>query len=364
MAVATRWSARVADSVLQRAPVVADRWDYQWGVLLKGIEDVADATGDGRYHTYIRENVDRFVGPDGAIATYRMEDFNLDMINAGKLLFALRDATGDPRYAAAIAVLREQLRRQPRTASGGFWHKAIYPHQMWLDGIYMAGPFLARDAIERRDANGVTDVVHQITLIYEHTRDEATGLLAHGWDESRAQGWADPRTGRSRSFWARAIGWYAMALVDVLELLPAGADVATLARILRSTLDAVARYQDKSGAWWQVLDQGDRPGNYLESSASCMFAYALAKGARLGHLGAEHRAVAARAYDAIVQRFVRVAPDGSIDVSGCCRGAGLSITPDRDGSFEYYAAQPAVTNDHKGVGAFLIASVEIERGAT
>jgi unsaturated rhamnogalacturonyl hydrolase len=362
VAVATRWSVRVADAVMAREPIVSDRWDYQWGVLLRGIEDVWRATGEDRYLSYIRANVDRFVGPDGTIATYRMDDFNIDMINAGKLLFALHSRTGDERYRRAIETLREQMRRQPRTASGGFWHKGIYPDQMWLDGVYMAAPFLAQYAATFGEADLFAEVVHQITLIHEHARDERSGLLAHGWDESGRQAWADPRTGRSRSFWARAIGWYAMALVDVLDLLPAAADRATVAAILRDTLDAVVRVQDRGGVWWQVMDQGDRAGNYLESSASCMFAYALAKGVRQGHLPEQRRAVAQRAYDAIVERFVEVRPDG-IDVTGCCRGAGLSITPDRDGSFEYYVAQPAVTNDHKGVGAFLLASVEIERGA-
>ena len=365
-AVATTWSRRTADAAIRRQAVVSERWDYQWGVLLKGIEAVWRATGDDRYLEHIRRNVDRFVAPSGEIATYTMADHNLDHVNPGKLLFALAATSGDARYARAASVLREQLRTQPRTPSGGFWHKRVYPDQMWLDGIYMGCPFYAEHAAGERAA--CDDIVHQITLIDAHTRDPKTGLLYHGWDESRHETWADPVTGRSRSFWARAIGWYAMALVDVLELLPDAGHRARVAAILRDTLDAIARVQDaRSGLWYQVLDQGDRDGNYLESSASCMFVYAFAKGARLGYLAPDRRGLASRAYDAVVERFVRIGADGDVAFEGTCRGAGLGPAPAgkpyRDGSFEYYVNEPVVTNDHKGVGAFLLASVELERAA-
>jgi len=366
-AVATTWSQRTADAAMRRQPVVSERWDYQWGVLLKGIEAVWRATGEARYLDFVRANVDRFVAPSGDIATYAMADHNIDHINPGKLLFALAETSRDPRYVRAADVLREQLRTQPRTASGGFWHKGWYRDQMWLDGIYMGCPFYAEHAMGSGDAEAFVDVVHQITLIFEHTRDPKSGLLYHGWDESRTEAWADPVTGCSRSFWARAIGWYAMALVDVLELLPDAGHRARVAAILRDTMAAVATVQDRSGLWYQVLDQGERAGNYLESSASCMFAYAVAKGARLGYLPPEQRALAAKAYDAIVERFVRIAADGDIAFEGTCRGAGLGPAPAgkpyRDGSFEYYVSEPVVANDHKGLGAFLLASVELERRA-
>jgi unsaturated rhamnogalacturonyl hydrolase len=366
-AVATTWSRRAADAAMRRQPVVSERWDYQWGVLLKGIEGVGHATSDPRYLDHVRRNVDRFVGPTGEIATYAMGDHNLDHINPGKLLFALRAATHDERYGRAVDILREQLRTQPRTASGGFWHKRVYPDQMWLDGIYMGCPFYLLHALQAGDGAAVDDVIHQITLIFERTRDPKTGLLYHGWDESRKEAWADPRTGCSRSFWARAIGWYAMALVDVLELLSDPGQRTRVASILSETMEAVARVQEPTGLWYQVLDQGDRPGNYLESSASCMFAYAFAKGARLGYLPPEDGALAARAYDAIVDRFVRATPDGDVAFEGTCRGAGLGPAPAgkpyRDGSFEYYVNEPVLVNDHKGVGAFLLASVELERAA-
>ena len=363
MAVATAWSVRVADSVLRRSPVLDLRWDYKWGVVAKGLLKIWRANGDGRYFEYVKRSVDAFVAPDGAIRTYDRDASSLDLINPGKALFALLRETGDQRYRAALETLRDQLRSQPRTPSGSFWHKQIYPDQMWLDGVYMAAPFLAEYASMFDEPAAFDDAVRQITLAYEHTRDERTGLLFHAVDESRTQPWADPRTGRSRSFWARAVGWYAMALVDVLDLLRDDAQRATISAILRETAEAIVGVQDASGLWWQVLDQRARAGNYLEESASCMFAYALAKGARRGHLADAHRRSALRAYDAIVARFVRVGTDGAVDVTGCCVGTGLGGTPERDGSFEWYASRPVATNDHHGVGAFLLASVEIERAA-
>jgi unsaturated rhamnogalacturonyl hydrolase len=362
MAVTTTWSERTADAVVRRMPMLDDRWDYKWGVVAKGLIDVWRASGDRRYFEHVRRSVDRFVGEDGRIATYEREAFNLDFINPGKVLFALLRESGDPRYRAAIEVLRDQLRAQPRTPAGSFWHKRIYADQMWLDGTYMASPFLAEYAMTFDEPAALDDVVRQIAIAFAHTRDERSGLLYHAVDETRSQPWADPRTGRSRSFWARAVGWYVMALVDVLDLIPGAPHRAQLVSILERTADAVVRVQDGSGLWWQVLDQGGRPGNYLEESASAMFAYALAKGSRQGHLPTDHGRVARRAYDAVVERFVRPAPDGGVDVTGCCVGTGLGVTPDRDGSFEYYASRPVATNDHHGVGAFLLASVELEHG--
>ena len=363
MAIATTWSQRTADAVMRRLPVLDERWDYKWGVVAKGMLDIWSASGDRRYFDYIKRSVDHFVGPDGSIATYERDAWSLDYINPGKVLFALLRETGDARYRAALDRLRDQLRAQPRTTSGSFWHKQIYPDQMWLDGVYMASPFLAEYAVAFGEPADHRDVVRQITLAFVHTRDPRTGLLYHGVDESRTQAWADARTGCSRSFWARAIGWYAMALVDVLDLLTDDAQRSTVIGILRQTADAIVRVQDRSGLWWQVMDQGERAGNYLEQSASCMFAYALAKGARQGHLPAHHRRLASGAYEAIVEHFVRASANGQVDVTGCCVGTGLGSTPDRDGSFDYYASRPVATNDHHGVGAFLLASVELERAA-
>ncbi|OLC56512.1 MAG: hypothetical protein AUH85_06120 [Chloroflexi bacterium 13_1_40CM_4_68_4] len=363
MAIATRWSARTADAVIRRRPVLDERWDYKWGVVAKGMLELWQVSGEPRYRDYVRRSVDAFVGRSGAIATYDREQYSLDFINPGKVLFALLRETGDPRYREALDVLRGQLRAQPRTTSGSFWHKKIYADQMWLDGLYMASPFLAEYGATFGEPAVFDDVVRQFTLAYEHTVDTKTGLLYHAVDESRTQPWADATTGRSRSIWARALGWYVMALVDVLDILTDDAQRRTLIDLLGRTMRAVVSVQDASGLWWQVLDKGGTPGNFLEESASAMFVYALAKGVRQGHLPAAHRRLADRGYEAIVERFVHASADGNVDVGGCCVGTGLGGTPDRDGSFEYYAKRPVATNDHHGVGAFLLAAVEVERAA-
>ena len=367
---ATGWSTRTADAVIRREPVVGTRWAYEWATLLKGVDQVRRATGDRRHLEYIRSNVDRFL-QGGGIATYAREAYDLDSVAGGPLLLSLFRETGDERYSAAALILREQLRAQPRTPSGGFWHKRVYPDQMWLDGIYMAGPFYAEFAVLFGEPEGLDDVARQITLIAERTRDERTGLLRHAWDESRRERWAEPTTGRSPCAWGRALGWFAMALADILELLPErSAQRERIASVLADTMAAVKRVQDDaSGVWWQVLDQGGREGNYLEASASSMFVYAAAKGVRLGHLGRAHLDAARRGYAGILARFVTASADGDITLHGTCAGTGLGRRPDepdttyRDGSYDYYVRRPVETNDHRGLGAFLMASVELERAS-
>lgn len=356
------WSVRMTQSVMQRDPILGSKWAYEWGVVLKGIERVWQRTGEQRYFDYIRQNVDHFVEADGTIGTYRAEEYNLDRINPGKLLFGLWRATGDARYEIAARTLRHQLHTHPRTHEKGFWHKKIYPHQMWLDGIYMQGPFYAEFAKTFDEPEGFDDVAHQIILIERQTRDPQTNLLYHGWDESRTQRWANAETGCSPHFWGRAMGWYLMALPDVLEHFPeAHPRRGDIEAIFRRTVDAVIAVQDgPTGLWYQVLDQGDRPGNYLEASASCMFAYAIARGVALGLLGSDYRGVARRAFAGVVDHLVTVDEQGLVSLNQICSVAGLGGTPYRDGSFEYYISEPVVTNDPKGVGAFILTGCEVE----
>lgn len=357
------WSLRMAESVMRRHPVVAAKWDYTTGFVLLGIERLADRTGDARLHAYVRDNIDRFVQPDGTIRGYRADERSLDRILTGRLLFPLYARTHDARYRRAADLLRQQLSDQPRTAEGGFWHKKIYPQQMWLDGLYMAEPFYAEYARTFGDTAAFRDVALQFFLAYRHTRDARTGLLYHGWDATHTQAWADSATGHSRNIWGRAMGWYLMALVDVLDYLPASdPDRPELVRVLRETADAVARVQDPvTGLWYQVLDQPGRTGNYLEASASAMFAYAFAKGAREGYLPASYRAIAYRAFDGLVGQLVTVDADGLVSLHGICQVAGLGGTPYRDGSYAYYIHEPVVSDDYKGLGAFILAAVELGR---
>ncbi len=356
------WSAQMADSVLKRHPLVADKWRYEAGVVLSAIHQVWLKTQEQKYHDYIKSNIDQFIGPAGDIQTYRLEEYNLDQINEGKLLFLLYNQTGDDRYRQAAYLLRKQLQTQPHTSEGGFWHKQIYPHQMWLDGLYMAAPFLAEFAQTFGEPEGFDEVVRQFTLIERHTRDPQTGLLYHGWDESKRQRWANPETGCSPCFWGRAVGWYMMAIVDVLDFLPQNhTGRESLLTIFERTASALAAVQDKAtGLWYQVLDQGGRAGNYLEASASSMFVYALAKGIRQGYLDEKYQAVATQGYQGILERFVEIDAQGLVNLNGICAVAGLGGEPYRDGSFEYYIGEEIATNDYKGVGPFIMASVEME----
>jgi unsaturated rhamnogalacturonyl hydrolase len=357
------WSVRMADSCLKRWPILADRWSYDWGVALKGIEQVWLDTGDKKYLEYIQRNIEQFVEPDGDIRTYNLQDYNLDQINSGKLFFRLYQETGDERYQQALHLLTRQLKTQPRTSEGGFWHKKIYPYQMWLDGIYMAAPFYAQYAASFDEPGGFDDAAHQILLIERHTRDPRTGLYYHAWDESKMQKWANPQTGCSPNFWGRAMGWYAMAIVDVLDFLPASHQTRDrIVTIFERMIQALALVQDTgTGLWYQVLNRGACEGNYTEASASCMFVYALAKGVRKGYLAPKYLEAAQRGYSGIIERLVEVDEHGQVDLTSICAVAGLGGEQRRDGSYEYYISEPVVTNDHKGVGAFLLTGVEMER---
>jgi len=366
-ATATSFATRMVESVIARAPsVLTDKWEYDTGLVLKGVERVALKTNDTAALAYVKRTIDGLVDKSGTIKGYRTDEYNIDQINMGRLLFRLwAEAQGKDkvRYREAIETLRSQMRTHPRTKDGAFWHRKIYPHQMWLDGVYMASPFLAEYAATFHEPALFTDVAKQILLAEEHMRDAKTGLLYHGWDEEHQERWADAKTGRSPQFWGRAMGWYAMAVVDVLDWLPQEhpqrqAVLAVLGRLAA----AIARVQDRAtGVWWQVLDQPERPGNYRESSASSMFVYALSKAVRSGWLDkAVYSKVASRGYLGLLQEFIAFDANGHLNLKNVCKVAGLGGNPYRDGSYAYYTSTDVVKNDAKGVGAFLLAAVETE----
>lgn len=343
-------------------PSRPDRWAYEQGVLLTGMEAVWLNTGDGRYFSYIQHLVDRFIADDGTIKTYKLEDYNIDNVQQGRILLLLYKVTGQEKYRKAAANLREQLRNHPRTSEGGFWHKKVYPSQMWLDGLYMGEPFYAEYAATFGEPEAFDDIAKQFILMETHARDAKTGLLYHGWDESKQQRWADKTTGRSPNFWGRAMGWYAMALVDTLEHFPANHPKrAELIAILGREAAAIEKYQEsQSGLWFQVLDKGGWKGNYLESSAAAMFVYSLAKGVRLGYLPESYMKVAQKGWAGMQRQFVEEAAGGGVNFKGTVSVAGLGGNPYRDGSYAYYLGEKVVTNDLKGVGAFLMAAAEME----
>jgi unsaturated rhamnogalacturonyl hydrolase len=322
-------------------------------------------TADGAYYRYAEQSVDGLVDPDGSTSTYDSAAKSLDNIALGRQLLLLYRVTQNAKYYKATTLLRRQLSTQPRTASGGFWHKQIYPDQMWLDGLYMAEPFYAEYASVFQEPQDFADITKQFSLIEAHTRSPKTGLLYHGWDESRKQAWADKSTGASQVFWARGMGWFMMALVDTLPYYPQDdPGRATLLAILSRTAAAVVRYQDpKTGLWYQVLDKPGEKGNYFESSAACMFTYALAKGVRLGYLPQNYSANADRAWQGILSHFVQADADGSVTITGTVQGVGLGGDPYRDGTYAYYVNSPVASNDPKGVGAFLLAATEMEQAA-
>ena len=362
-------SQRVADAAIVRwpngrfAPQDAPwTWNYELGTLLEGMDAVWLNSADPRYFHYIQNSVDALLAPDGSIPSLKPEDHELDNILLGRQLLLLYRLTRDQRYLTAATFLYNQLAQQPRNASGGFWHKQRYPNQMWLDGLYMAEPFRAEYASISHHPEDFNDITLQFVLMEEHARDPKTGLLYHGWDESKQERWANKQTGDSSQIWARGMGWYMMALVDTLAYYPdSDPGRKQLIAILQREAAAVARYQDPStGLWYQVVDKPGAKGNYFESSAACMFVYALAKGVRRGYLPEPYLANAQRAYHGTLTHFITTGPDGDVSLSGTVKGVGLGGDPYHDGSYAYYIGEKVATNDPKGVGAFLLASSEME----
>ncbi|HEX8506931.1 MAG TPA: DUF4350 domain-containing protein, partial [Hymenobacter sp.] len=343
--------------------------DYEQGLMMKALERVWQRTGDAKYYTYIKKDLDQFVRPDGSIRTYKLEDYNLDNLTTGHALLMMSQlslpSNGNEKYAKAAQLLRKQLDGQPRTKSGGFWHKKIYPNQMWLDGLYMAEPFYAEYSKTFNQPAGFDDVAKQFALIEKNLVDPKTGLLYHGYDESREQQWANKTTGQSLNFWDRGIGWYSMALVDVLDYFPADhPQRPALVKALQRLAPVLAKYQDsKTGTWSLVMAQEARKGNYAEASGSSMFVYALAKGARLGYLDKKYAAVARKGYDGLLKTFVATEPTGALAFNGTVSVGGLGGNPYRNGSYEYYLSEPLRKNDLKGVGPFILASTEMEIAA-
>ena len=340
----------------------APKWDYVHGLVMMGFEELYQKTNNQQYYDYLKGYADATIDANGKIPSYKFENYNIDMVVAGHHLFGLYDNTKDARYLTAMKTLRSQLDAQPRTSEGGFWHKKIYPNQMWLDGLFMGSPYYARYNTTFENGDKLNDVALQFELVQKNMVDPKTGLLYHGWDERREMPWADKTTGNSPNFWSRSLGWYAMALVDVLDYFPTDHPKRPqLIAYLNSLAKAVTKYQDASGLWYQVTDQGNRGGNYLEASGSSMFAYAFAKGANKGYLPDEYKAVANKAFDGLVKNLITVSPEGYVTLTQVCAVAGLGGKPYRDGSFEYYVNERKKDNDPKGTGPFILAALQLNR---
>ncbi len=336
-------------------------WSYDLGVILKGFEGLWKNTGDANYFNYIQKMMDTYISEDGNIRVYKKDEYNIDYVNNGKLLLLLYRVTGKEKYWKAASTLRDQLRTHPRTSEGGFWHKKIYPNQMWLDGLYMGEPFYAEYSMLAHDDTAFNDIANQFIWMEKHARDPKTGLMYHAWDESKKERWSNPATGVSPHFWARAMGWYSDAIVDALDYFPKDHPKRKeLIAILNRVVIAVEKVQDsKTGLWFDILDLPKRKGNYVEASASCQFVYAIAKGIRLGYLPADKIGIAKKGYDGILKEFIKVEA-GRTNLHGTVKVSGLGGKTYRDGSFEYYMSEPVIVNDPKGMGAFMLAANEME----
>jgi unsaturated rhamnogalacturonyl hydrolase len=318
------WSERMALSQMHRDgdslsynEALKSRWIYDKGTYLKGIEAVWRKSGKPEYFIYLKSTIESFITTEGNIRTYNIEDYNLDMVNSGKLLLTIYKETKEEKIKKAAFLLREQLKNQPRTKEGGFWHKKRYPWQMWLDGLYMGDSFYAEFSQLFNQPENFDDVANQIIYMESHTRDPKTGLLYHAWDESKQQQWANKQTGCSPILWSRSMGWYAMAIVDVLDYLPESySKREKIISIFKNISDALIKVQDPAtGVWYQVLDQGDRKGNYLESSGSSMFVYAMAKAINKGYLDKNYYPSVKKGYDGLIKTFVTVDSNGFVSLT-------------------------------------------------
>lgn len=352
---------KFADSLIKRRGLLTASWSYDYSVVWRGMEALYALTGDKKYYNYIYDAVDTFISPEGEIRDYSPESYNLDLLCIGKELVYLYKRTGEERFLKAIKLLRSQLDSQPRTQAGGFWHKKIYPNQMWLDGQHMCVPFYLMYELEfGHNEDAIDDAAMQLILAYEKTYDPKTGLNRHAWNEDRQQPWAESGTGLAPHAWGRAMGWYAVALADSLELLPREN------RYYPRVLEIFNKVSKKllsirhDGVWYQVLDCPDRRGNYLESSASCLMTYAILKGARLGLLPEGYGKEAQFSFRQVQLNFLGQMQDGEFFIAKCCKVAGLGNTPYRDGSFDYYLSEDTIRNDLKAAGGFLQAAVEYE----
>lgn len=338
-------------------------WNYAEAVTLRGFENLWKYTGDSSFFVYEKKIVDHFIEQNGTIRTYERNDYNSDQITGGLLLITLYQHTKEEKYKIAIETLREQIKWQPRTKEGGFWHKHKYPYQMWLDCSYMLDLFYAEYCHYFKTPEYFTDIANQFIWMEQHLKDPATGLLYHGWDESKTQLWANSATGRSPEVWSRSMGWYMMSLVEVLEVFPkTHPKRKELTNIINRLAIVLEKYQDKeSGVWYQITNKSTKKGNYLEASGSTMFTYALVKAVRMGYLEKKYLAIAKKGYDGILTQFVDFDSKGYIHIHKSCSGAGLGGTPYRSGSYEYYINEPQRSDDLKTIGPLINLMIEMDR---
>ena len=334
-------------------------WNYVDGCMITALLALYMQTGREKYLVFADHFMEAFVQDDGQIRTYDPLEYNIDNISPGKNLFLLYDLTGKEKYRRAMDTIYGQLEKMPRTKEGSFWHKQIYPNQVWLDGLYMAQPFYMRYTMQYRDGKDCADSLQQFAVVREHMRDSKTGLYYHGYDASRSIFWSDHETGCSQNFWLRAIGWLAAALVDTAEAMGEAAKRQALCDQLQRLMDALLPFQHKSGMFYQVVNAADVDGNYLETSGTMLIAYAALKGVRLGLLPEFYSSFAQKAFWGTCERYLRVREGGNLVLGGICLVAGLGGANKRDGSLAYYFGEPVVENEAKGIAPLVLAYTEM-----
>ncbi|MFV0290124.1 MAG: glycoside hydrolase family 105 protein [Mangrovibacterium sp.] len=367
--VVENWGVKMADAVMSRHDSLGfyngrtvRGWSYDVAYLGNAINMLRHI--DAKYANYMLADMDQLVMPDGSVPRYDLEKFNIDYICPAKNILLAWEQTGNEKYRLAAGQFIEQMKRHPKTESGAYWHKQIYPWQVWLDGVYMGMPFLAEYAKDFDAPEWFDVATHEVILTYEKTCDPATGLLYHAWDESKAQRWCNPETGLSKHFWSRAMGWYVMAICDILDYLPQEhKDRAELIAILQKCCDALLKVRDaESGCWYQVLDAGAKEGNYLEGSGTAMYVCAFAKGAQKGYLDAKYLEIANEAFDDMVKQFIIVDEDGLPSMINICGSCGLGGEKNyREGTYEYYTTEKIVKNDCKGLAPFIEAAALLNK---
>ncbi|STO18519.1 glycoside hydrolase family 88/105 protein [Flavobacterium hibernum] len=364
-----KWSERTALTILNKYPnawqidgTEKPKWDYKMGLVLSAFEKLYQKTNEKVYLNYIKGYADEMIDADGNIKKYDIKEYNIDCANPAKLLFNLYDVTKDKRYLKVLQQIRTQLESQPRTASGGFWHKQIYPNQMWVDGLYMAEPFYTEYTVKYENGKALDDVAKQFELVQNHHVDKKTGLVYHAWDESKEIGWANTEIGTSPTIWGRGIGWYMMALVETLDYYPkTNKNYKTLVGYLNQIAKSVDKNKSASGLWYQVADKPEMTGNYLESSSSGMIIYALAKGADKGYLASGYKKMALKSFDAYVKEFVKKDDKGQVIISNVSSNVGLGGKPFRDGTNQYYINSKTKDNSSPALAAFLLSAIELNK---
>ncbi len=338
-------------------------WNYIDGCMIKAILEMYSITKDEKYFKFADAFIDCKVNEDGTIEGYDVNELNIDNVNAGKTLFELYDLTGKEKYRKAIDLVYSQVAQMPRTKEGNFWHKNIYPNQVWLDGLYMCQPFYMEYETRFHDKKNYEDIFNQFFNVQKNMKDEKTGLYYHAYDASREMFWCDKVTGLSQNFWLRALGWFSMALLDTLDKADAsvGEPYEKLKQIFVELMDSMLKYQDESGMWYQVVNFGGMDKNYLETSGSSIMAYALLKGVRLGFLPESYRKYGEKAFHGICDKYLSTDEAGNLHLDGICLVAGLGGAARRPGTYDYYMSEPVVKDDAKGVGPFLLAYTEMLR---